>query len=88
MKSEKPVSSGQNSADADTFMVILGTIGDTTWRMFVPSVGFALIGLWLDSVFGTKPWIMAAGIIVGGFFAVMLVRLQLSRLKTSKETKK
>lgn len=58
---------------------LLLMIGDTTWRMLVPSVGFTLLGVWLDSLWGTKPWLMFAGIAVGAFFAVFLVRLQLRR---------
>lgn len=61
--------------------VIFGTLGDTTWRMFVPSIGFTLLGAWLDSQFATKPWYMIAGIIVGVFGALMLVRKQLKMVK-------
>jgi hypothetical protein len=56
-------------------------IGDTTWRMFVPSVGMTLLGVWLDSLFGTKPWLMIAGIIVGAACAVLLVKMQLQKVR-------
>ena len=88
MKSEKPLSDGQKTADTDTFKVILGTIGDTTWRMFVPAVGMTLLGVWLDMIFDTKPWLMVAGIVLGVVFAVILVKVQLDRLKVKKESNK
>ena len=54
--------------------VILGTIGDTTWRMFVPSIGCTLLGVWLDSV-------------LGFWGAYLLVNKQLGRVKRKKERK-
>ena len=57
--------------------VILGTIGDTTWRMFVPSIGCTLLGVWLDSVFGLKPWLMFAGLVIGIALAAGLITHQI-----------
>jgi hypothetical protein len=41
-------------------------------------VGFTLIGLWLDTKLGTRPWLLLAGIflgLAGGFYSlVMAVR--------------
>lgn len=89
MKSETPVSNGQKTtAEVDNLRVILGTIGDTTWRMFVPAVGFTLLGVWLDSMFSTKPWLMAGGILLGFASAILLVKLQMDRLKSKKESSK
>lgn len=59
------------------------TIADTTWRMFVPSVGFTLLGVWADSQMHTKPWLMVAGIIVGAASAYLLVSRQIGKLKRS-----
>ena len=88
MESEKPVSSGQKSSHKSTepeaLGVILATIGDTTWRMFVPSVGFTLLGVWADREFGTKPWLMIVGIVVGFLGAFLLVKKQISGLKGAK----
>ena len=72
----KPNIQSDSSTEVDTVRVLLGTIGDTTWRMFVPSVGFTLLGVWLDSVFGLKPWLMIVGIILGFAMAAILVKRQ------------
>lgn len=86
MKSELPISDGQKNADIDTFKVILGTIGDTTWRMFVPAVGLTLFGVWLDTVFDTKPWLMAGGIVLGFVTAAILVKSQVGKIRVKKES--
>ena len=83
----KPNIQSGSSTEVDTVRVLLGTIGDTTWRMFVPSVGFTLLGVWLDSVFGLKPWLMIVGIILGFAMAVILVKRQVdsaSKLESSR----
>ncbi|PID33447.1 hypothetical protein CR969_00720 [Candidatus Saccharibacteria bacterium] len=76
---EKPdVQSGQ---EAENIKIILGTLGDTTWRMFVPSVGLTLLGVWLDKVFELKPWLMIGGILIGFSLAGLLVKRQIDRIK-------
>jgi hypothetical protein len=92
MESKSGVSNAQKTprktSEVETTQMILVTLGDTTWRMFVPSIGFTLLGVWLDGQFGTKPWLMTSGIILGLAGAVLLVRKQLSDLKSRKELKK
>ena len=47
----------EKKTEVDTARVLLGTIGDTTWRMFVPSIGFTLLGvarLLFEALFGMK----------------------------------
>lgn len=73
-----------DSREDNTF-VILQTIGDTTWRMFVPSIGFTLLGVWLDSIWGTKPWAMVVGIALGCLGAYALVAKQLKTIKRSRK---
>ena len=64
-------------------LAFVTTIADTTWRMFVPSVGFTLLGVWADAEWNTKPWLMVAGIIIGAASAYLLVSRQIARLKGS-----
>lgn len=84
MTKEPIVRSGKNK-EVDDLMVTWMTIGDTTWRMFVPSIGFTLIGVWLDSVFDTKPWLMFGGIILGFFGAYLLVANQIKAVKRERK---
>jgi len=78
----------QKSAEPEALGVILATIGDTTWRMFVPSVGLTLLGVWADSQFQTKPWSMVAGILLGFLGAFLLVKKQIGSIKARKEAGK
>ena len=76
----KPDSVDHSETPDNTF-VILGTLADTTWRMFVPSVGFTLLGVWLDSLWDTKPWAMTVGIVVGVLGAYLLVAKQIKTIR-------
>jgi hypothetical protein len=67
--------------DSSTVILLLLTIADTTWRLFIPSIGFTVAGLLLDKQFGTTPWIMIAGIILGIIVAILLVRAQLKKVE-------
>ena len=69
----------ENSGDMLPLAFVL-TIADTTWRMFVPSVGFTLLGVWADAEWNTKPWLMAVGIVIGAASAYLLVSRQIARL--------
>lgn len=81
------MSAPQNGGDKSTppnrspVLMLLGDIGDTTWRMFVPSIGLALLGWYADSQFGTKPWMLLVGIAIGAALAYVLVRNQINRIK-------
>jgi len=58
---------------------VLLDMADTTWRMFVPTIGLLLVGRHYDVKFGTKPWLMLAGVAVGALIAALLIRRQLVR---------
>ncbi len=66
---------------SSTVILLMMTIADTTWRLFVPSVGMTLLGLVLDKQFQTTPWLMVVGIIIGTATAVFLVRIQMKKVK-------
>jgi hypothetical protein len=67
--------------DASTVILLLTTIGDTTWRMFVPTIGLTVLGLLADKWLHTTPWIMILGIITGAYLAYVLVKRQIKRVK-------
>lgn len=71
--------------DHSTVVLLLGTIGDTTWRMFVPTIGLTVLGILADKQLRTAPWLMIAGIVLGGCLAYMLVRRQINKVKTNDE---
>ena len=50
---------------------------DTTWRIAVPVLLFAGIGLAADRGMGTKPWMTLLGVLIGFIFAVLLVKQQI-----------
>lgn len=56
------------------------TIADTTWRMFVPSIGGTFLGIWLDGEWSTTPWLMFTGIVLGFLVAAFAVWSQYRKL--------
>ena len=73
----KQPTSGNHVPSKNTALLVFGTIADTTWRMFVPAVGGAILGALADRAWGTKPWLTIVGITLGVVIAGLLVWLQL-----------
>ena len=65
-------------------LLMISDAADTAWRMFIPTIGATLLGIWIDSELGTKPWIMIGLMIAGVAVAVLLVRRQLQRVNNLK----
>lgn len=68
-------------SDEPSSLYLIASMADTTWRMFVPTIGLLLVGNALDDKFATKPWLMLLGVGIGGLIAAYLVRHQLRRGK-------
>ncbi len=64
-----------------TVLLLFGTIADTTWRLFVPTLLGVIIGLMVDNHFATKPWFTVVGVIAGALLAFELVYLQMKGIK-------
>ena len=79
-ESSKEPSGPQTQPDKSAVILMLGDIGDTTWRMFVPTVGLTLLGSHLDGMWSTKPWCLLAGATLGSAIAWLLIRKQLRRV--------
>lgn len=63
-------------------VLLLGDIADTTWRMFIPTIGLTFLGSYLDTQWHTKPAMLIMGIVIGTALAVLLVRRQLKRIES------
>lgn len=79
---------GPPKPPSGTAFLLLGDLADVTWRMFIPTIGTTLLGLWADKQLGTSPWFLIAGIVLGAIGAALLVRRQLKRLFNDKEGSK
>lgn len=60
---------------------LIATMADTTWRMFVPTIGLLLLGLQIDRSWHTLPWATLIGLVIGSTIAGLLVRQQLNRVR-------
>lgn len=72
-----PESHKAHSSNAASSIVL--DMADTTWRMFVPTIGLLMVGRQLDTRFSTKPFLMVAGIVLGSLIAAYLVKAQIQR---------
>ena len=77
----KPKVQSDQKTDVDATGIMMQTIIGTTWRMFVPSIGLMLVGLWADLMLHTKPWLMFVGIIVGLATSAALIYQQIRFIK-------
>jgi len=66
---------------SSTVILLLLTMGDTAWRMFIPVIGLLVLGLLVDHELGTKPWITIVGLILGIILAALLVKRQFNKVK-------
>ncbi|MBF1031608.1 MAG: hypothetical protein HXK99_01895 [Candidatus Nanosynbacter sp.] len=73
--------SANDTGDSGAMMILARTMIGTMWRMFLPTIGLTLLGLWLDDVSGTKMRWLLAGIISGAIISVILVVLQIAKIK-------
>jgi hypothetical protein len=62
-------------------ILLLGTMADTTWRMFLPTLGGTGLGLWADNGSHTGPLWTLVGLGIGIVITSLLVRQQLTRVK-------
>lgn len=70
-----------DTGDSGAMMILARTMIGTMWRMFLPTIGLTLLGLWLDNASGMKMRWLLAGIISGAIISVVLVALQIAKIK-------
>jgi hypothetical protein len=73
--------SANDTGDSGAMMILARTMIGTMWRMFLPTIGLTLLGLWLDNVSGVKMIWLLAGVISGAIISVILVALQIAKIK-------
>lgn len=61
--------------------LLFNTAMDTTWRLFVPTISGTIIGVIIDNLSNTKPYATVAMITVGVLVSVVLVGLQIRRVR-------
>jgi F0F1-type ATP synthase assembly protein I len=63
----------------------LSTIGtdllDTAWRIAVPVIAMAVLGILADRKWGTKPWMTLLAVVTGFVISGWLVKRQLAVLE-------
>ncbi len=77
--SDVPTKKGDKRDTPSPAAVLITSIGDTTWRMFVPTVGCLLLGRLIDDNYHTKPWGMVSGIVIGTVITAFLIKRQLEK---------
>lgn len=63
-----------------TAVLLLSDIADTTWRMFVPTVGLAVLGFMLDRQYATTPWMFILGFGLGCLITGVLIKRLFEKL--------
>lgn len=75
----------RSSAGTSAVQLLLLTALDTTWRMFVPTLGGLFIGIGLDKLLSTVPTITIICLVLGASLSTFLVFSQLRALKKGKK---
>jgi uncharacterized membrane protein (Fun14 family) len=62
-------------------ILLFTTIADTTWRMFVPTIGGTIIGIITDHALNSAPVWTTIMIIVGSLISLSLIYLQMKGVR-------
>lgn len=61
--------------------LIFATVADTSARLFLPTIGGTILGIWLDHTFDLTPICTILGVLLGSAMAFMLVYFQIQKVK-------
>ncbi|HYG84009.1 MAG TPA: AtpZ/AtpI family protein [Verrucomicrobiae bacterium] len=67
-----------------TVILLIGTLVDTTLRLFIPVIAGLLIGLWIDHQTNTKPALTIVGVLIGVVVAALLIYAQIKAINKEK----
>jgi F0F1-type ATP synthase assembly protein I len=87
VKREQPSSDSAGVPNRGTAVMMLATIADTTWRLFVPVLTLVGLGLYFDHKLDQKPIFGLAGAIIGTVIGFLLVRQQYKRIVAGEDKK-
>lgn len=73
----RPTTPPRDTANPFALGVVVVDLLDTTWRIAVPVVLGAGVGIFVDRRLGTKPWLTLLLTVVGFVVAGVLVKRQL-----------
>lgn len=76
-----------DSKDSISDLRIVQSFADTTWRIAVPVVGMTMMGIYVDTHYGTKPWLTLTGTVIGFVLAGLLVKRQLKAVSGEGDNK-
>lgn len=60
-----------------TPLLLIATALDTTWRVFLPTLGGTFAGIGLDKLYHTVPWLTLTGVLGGATLSGYLIYRQL-----------
>lgn len=67
--------------DKSPVVLLLGTLVDTTWRAFIPTIGGTFLGIGLDHLFRTTPWWTITTVTLGFALSIALIVMQLKNVR-------
>jgi len=62
-------------------MILVFTALDTTWRIFIPTLGGTFLGLGIDAWLGVAPIGLIVCLIIGAGLSFLLIARQLSNVR-------
>lgn len=78
--SKQPTGAHETPPEKSAALLLLGDVYSTTWRMFVPTIGLLLAGVYIDEKLQTKPVALLIGAGLGFVLALWLIRKQVKDL--------
>jgi hypothetical protein len=81
-KAAEPTTPNSPLGDKPFTIATLGLdLLDTTWRIVVPVIAFAALGIFADIQLGSKPWMTLTGVAIGFVIAGLLIKKLVSTIK-------
>ncbi len=78
---QSPKSGNKTTPPQNAALLLIGTILDTTWRAFVPTIGGTFLGIGLDKALNLAPLMTIIFVILGFIVSALLIILQLRAVR-------